>query len=253
MQVRNNEIWVQRGETFTMSKLIQNRDGSPFIVSSEFENPYWLITVSSNAYDQSDRYILNKWLELKNSLRFRITQPVKLRDYGLTFADEELPFMDIDSDGENDFTGDETSGYSNIAIFYEIDSAGVTHYKYWEYINNIEGNYEGRWADYKCQIITAFNNDVTSQWVEQEYIYQINLVDGLSTLDYLLEEAYILGIDVDLSDPLLIQTLYESVSSISPDSVKNVDVNAPLMALDVNVPILSPTKLYVKIDLNGGR
>ena len=150
MQVRNNEITVQRGESWTMSKKIRNKDGSPFIVSSELANPYWLVTIASVRYEQKDRYILNKWLELSNCPRFKYTQPIELAKYGLKFSDNTLPFIDLDEDGDNnDFTGDETSGYSNIAIFYEKDFNGVISYKYWEYINNIEGDYDAEYELFK--------------------------------------------------------------------------------------------------------
>lgn len=178
MQVRNNELIVTRGESFTMSKKVQNRDGSPYIISSELENPHFLITVSSSLYDVNDRYVLNKWLNLKNFPRFKHTQPVDLSRYGLTFNDNTLPFIDLDGDGKNnDFTGDETSGYANIAIFYEKDQNGVTKYKYWEYNDNIEGNYGGRWVDYECPIVTTYSSDDTKLWDIGTYFYQILLVD----------------------------------------------------------------------------
>lgn len=179
MQVHNNSIIVQRGESWTMSKKIMNKDGSPYIVSSELQNPYWLVTVTSAIYEQKDRYVLNKWLNLNGFPRFKHTQPIELAKYGLKFTDNTLPFIDLDGDGENDdFTGDETSGYANIAIFYEKDLDGVTSYKYWEYINNIEGNYEGQWVSYECPIVTSFTKEITSQWKEQNYFYSITLVAG---------------------------------------------------------------------------
>lgn len=216
MQVRNNEITVTRGETWTMSKKIQNKDGSPYIISSRLKNPYWLVSIASSKYEQKDRYILNKWLELKDFPRFEHTQPINIRDYGLTFTDNTLPFIDNDGDGESDFTGDETSGYSNIALFYEKDSDGVISYKYWEYIDNIEGNYDGQWVSYECPIITTFSNDITSQWQEQTYYYEISLIAGV------LNENYHEGYD---------DKLFETI--------------------DVCHIILNPTRLFVNSRLKG--
>ena len=68
MKTLNNILVVHRNETFTLDKIVQNRDGSPYIVSAELENPYWLLTVSSTRYDQKDRYIQNWWLDLSNYL-----------------------------------------------------------------------------------------------------------------------------------------------------------------------------------------
>ena len=255
MQVRNNEIIVRRGETFTVSKLIQNRDGAPYIISSELSNPYWLFTVSSLRYDQKDRYILNKWLDLKDFFRFKHTQPIELSRYGLKFTDNTLPFIDLDGDGEDDdFTGDETSGYANIAIFYEKDSEGVTHYKYWEYINNIEGDYSGQWVEYKCPLITLFSNSVTSNWIEQNYYYQIKLVSGISLTEYLIDLAKTLNINVDefSNDFYFNEILYRKIYEIDKLLLDGIDTSKPLVSIDVDYPILNPTKLYVTSNLNGG-
>lgn len=211
VQIHNNEITVNRGEAFTMRKIIQNRDGSPYIVSSRLKNPHWLVTVASSLYEQKDRYVLNKWLSLKNLPRFEITRPVKLSDYGLKFEDSTLPFMEngVLTSGEIDFTGDETLGYANIAIFYEKDENGVISYKYWEYNNNEEGDFNGHWVDYDCKITTTFGTSITSEWVRQSYFYSIRLVDG------------------ELSGEL----------------------DKPLERLDLEYSILSYTKLTVKSNL----
>ena len=47
MRLKGNEMMVHRGETFTIDRVVVNRDGSPFIVSSEYDNPHILISVSS--------------------------------------------------------------------------------------------------------------------------------------------------------------------------------------------------------------
>lgn len=178
MQVHNNQITVTRGESWTLSKKIENQDGSPFIISSRIKEPYFLVTVASSLYNTPDRYVFNKWLELKDIPRFECTNAIRLADYGLKFSDNTLPFLDNDGNGENDFTGDETSGYSNIAIFYEKTPEGVINYKYWEYIDNIEGNYSGRWVPYECLLVTHFGSDVTRNWISQNYYYQILLVEA---------------------------------------------------------------------------
>jgi hypothetical protein len=155
---------------------------------------------------------LNKWLRLNDFPRFKHTQPVRLADYGLKFSDNTLPFLDNDGDGENDFTGNETSGYSNIAIFYEETVEGVRNYRYWEYIDNIEGNYDGRWVPYECPIVTSFSSDITKSWKNQNYWYQIQLIN-----------SYLWNAELN----------------------KSVD-------FDIIQNILSPTKINVKPNLKGG-
>lgn len=206
MQVRNHDVSVIRGESWTLSKLIENRDGSPYIISSRFKNPHWLVTVTSARYNQINRYFLNKWLELKNLPRFEITQPVKLKS-----IDENYNFDNMNIPAG--YEGDKMLGYANKAIFYDESPEGVTSYKYWEYNNNDKDNFDGKWVDYYCPIITTFNTDITNQWVEQNYLYSILLVDGDEVIHNENER------------PITVENVYN---------------------------ILEPTKLYVKSNLKGG-
>lgn len=169
MLARHNEITITRGETFTMNKKITNLDGSPYIVSSELQNPHWLITITPTRYSTDKNKVINKWLDISNYPRFKNTQPVKLPD-GFSFSTDEFP--------NAEYNGDETSGYANVTIFYENNGFGVISYKYWKYINNIKGNYRGEWVDYSCDIITTYSRDITLGLAEQDYLYNINLVAG---------------------------------------------------------------------------
>lgn len=169
MKVFKNELEVSIGESFTLSKIIQNKDGSPYVISSELTDPYWLITVSDTIYGQVDTYIYNKWLSLKNTLRFYITKPINLEDLGYTSWDAVLPAG---------YEGDETSGYADMAVFY-LTIAGVTKYKYWKYDNIDEGDYSGHWEDYECKIITHFSSRITSEWQPKNYYYSITLISGI--------------------------------------------------------------------------
>ena len=249
MQVRNNEITVTRGEDWTMSKLIVNKDSSPYIVSSELINPYWLITIKRTD-DYNNSYVYNKWLDLSSLPRFKVTQPLNINDYGRSFFEPmpTLPFLDLDENGVSDFTGDETSGYSNIAIFYEKGENGVISYKYWEYNNNEKDDFSGKWVDYSCPIITSFFNSVTKDWVEQNYLYQIRLLSGQTTHEYISFLASYLGVDSDGS----LEDLYDAIAKKDNSLIKDVDLSRPLYTIDTNLTILEPTRLTVKLNLNGG-
>lgn len=42
MKTFNNELVIHRGETFSMDKVVQNKDGSPYIVSNKLKIlTYW--------------------------------------------------------------------------------------------------------------------------------------------------------------------------------------------------------------------
>ena len=69
MRTLNNEITIHRGETFSMDKIIVNKDNSPYIISSKLRHPHWLLSISTTKYIQANRYIKNYWLDLhKNSI-----------------------------------------------------------------------------------------------------------------------------------------------------------------------------------------
>lgn len=173
MKTYNNEIIVRRNETFSIDKYIVNRDGSPYIVSSRIENPYFLLTVASSKYEQADRYVLNKWLNISNTPRFHTTIAVKLE--GSTWEDNPLPAG---------YEGDRLLPYANEAVFYIEDAAGNRSYCYFVYddVDDGEGdtreNYDGRWVPYSCRIVTSFQKSITSNWIEQNYTYGILLVGG---------------------------------------------------------------------------
>lgn len=233
MQVHNNEITVHRGETFVVSKIIKNRDDSPYIVSSKLANPYWLLTVVSSRYNQTNRYVLNKWLDLKNQPRFEFTKPVKV-DEGIDFDDFQLPAG---------YEGDETLGYANIAVFTD----GV-QYKYWVYDNLDKDDYSGRWEDYECKFTTLFSNDITAKWSEQTYLYSIFLVSGSSTYDYLKTTCEMLGLDT--SDD--IKEMYDKISEEDESLVVGIEnLERPIMNCDTVYPILASTKINVKTTTKG--
>lgn len=170
MKVFKNELYISAGETFTLQKQIKNKDGSPYIISNKLNNPYWLITVTDTLYDYPNRYVYNKWLKLKNSLRFYKTKPVDLKSLGYQEW-SNLPAG---------YEGDESAGYANIAVFY-LEVNGIKEYKYWKYDNKFVGDYSGRWEKYDCELVTTYQNRITKDWVAQNYYYSISLVSGNET------------------------------------------------------------------------
>lgn len=82
MKSSNNEITVHRNETFSIDRVVQNPDGSPYIVSKQLENPHLLLTVSSSKFQQNSKYELNYFLELFGPgaiPRFNLTNAIDLK------------------------------------------------------------------------------------------------------------------------------------------------------------------------------
>ena len=214
MMVFNNEIVVRRNETFTIDKIIQNRDGSPYLISSELQNPHFLITVTNSLYDQKDRYLCNIWCPIDGVLpRFYTTVPVDMS----IFKDEygEQLYTSFDNMGlPQGLVGDDIVAYEpGDALFYFEDDDGNRIYKYWDGSED-----EGSWKDYSCRIIQKFTNEITRNWIEGEYFYSIDLVSG----------------------------------ELNPNfDVSNGD-SRPINGPDELIPILGPTRLTVLSNLKGG-
>lgn len=152
MTLKGNEMMVYRGESFTIDRLIQNRDGSPFIVSSKYNNPYLLLTVSSTKYSQKNRYILNYWISLEDLPRFPNTVVKEISSIN----------------NANEYADDEP-----MEFVYHDKQTGK--YKYLKSYNVGE---TAMFEDYNFRVIHHFRNDVTKDWVEQSYMYSMRLVAG---------------------------------------------------------------------------
>ena len=218
MKTFNNELVIHRGETFSMDKVVQNKDGSPYIVSNKLKNPYVLVAVSTTRYDQNKRYLLNLWLPLTDQARFSITDPIDLTSFKTdvngtvskytSFDDVNIRKPVIGSGGKDCIV----SGYiGDRFVFYDYDDCvlyleneqGIKEYRYW----NLEQ--EGL-LKYEFRITCPFTQDITSQWVEQSYVYSMTLMSG--ELPASGEPPFA---NIDTVQPLLIPTKLSVLSSIN--------------------------------------
>lgn len=212
MRVSNHELTIRRNETFTLDKIIQNRDGSPYIITSKMQNPYFVITVSSTLYPTDDGYVYHAWLPYGGP-RFHTTVPINIGDFendlGIN-GFEGLPSTLIVNIG-----GKEIKFEPDDALFYYEDSSGKRTYKYPVYkYDDKNGVYEiDEWRNYECRIVHKFLQEYTRDWIEHSYYYNIELIDG--------------------------------VEGEGPSG-------RPLTAISEVIPILEPTKVSVLSNLKGG-
>ena len=61
MKLNGREVVVHTGETFGLNFEFKNRDGSPYIISSSLNNPYFLLSISNTKFKQDERYLVNHW------------------------------------------------------------------------------------------------------------------------------------------------------------------------------------------------
>lgn len=214
MQLKGNEMTVTRGETFTIDRTIVNRDGSPFVISSEWNNPYILITVSSSSYNQENRYVLNVWLSLKDVPVFHNTTILEAKTED-----------DIDFDALYSYNG-----------------------KYVYLSKVVDGN--KILEEYSLRIIYPFTHEITKDWVEQSYLYSIRLVAGTSIEQYV--DAVYTGISGVVHDNLTHEEKIQYILNMDATKLEGINLERPLVSFDTAIDILPSTKLSVLSDLNGG-
>ena len=154
---------MYRGEVFTIDKYLVNKDGSPFIISSKLNNPYFLLTVGSDLY--KPEYVYNKWLEIGSGQpRFESTVPVEIQLNEEGQWPKTLP----------------TGTTSATAVYYIVNDDGSKTYKY-ATISDLpteNGVTVTDWIDYNCRLSTVFDHNITKDWNEQTYYWGIRLVSG---------------------------------------------------------------------------
>jgi hypothetical protein len=220
MRVFNHELTVRRNETFTLDKIIQNRDGSPYIITSEMQNPYFVITVSSTLYPTDDGYVYHAWLPYGGP-RFHTTVPINIGDFTNKIGDKLYPngFETLPGLLSGYINGKSITFEPDDALFYYEDASGNRTYKYPYYEFDGKDSYTFKeWRDYECRIIHKFLQQYTRDWIEHSYYYNIELVDG------------------------------------SKEEVPEGEVldGRPLTSISEVIPILEPTKMSVLSNLKGG-
>lgn len=214
MRVANHELTVRRNETFTIDKIIQNRDGSPYLITSKMQNPFFVITISSTLYPTDDGYVYHAWLPFDGP-RFHSTVPVNILDFENEAGDK------IYQDGFNAMSGPPSGYVDGVLVTYEKDDAlfyydtvdGNRIYKYPSYVME-DGQWQfDEWKEYECRIIHKFLQEYTRDWIEHGYYYNIELIDG---------------------------TLGDGPN------------NRPITAISEVISILEPTKISVLSNLKGG-
>lgn len=224
MQIQGYDITCKRGETFTIDMLLQNRDSSPYVITSKAENPYFLITVSSTKYEQEGRLVKNYWLEIPKKSTFYCTNAIKIENF------ESAPKL---PDGE---TYDDLDTY---AVYYTEDENGNKIYKRW---------LVDKWVDYELRIVKTFSKSETAQLVGQSYVYSINFVDGEDMLTYLqnIVNDEFSGISI----PNTKEECYNVIKSI--DKYANINWERELSEITLSIPIISFAKISVHDNIRGG-
>lgn len=244
MRTYNNELSIHRGESFTMTKILQNKDGSPYIVSNQLKNPYFLLTISSSKYQQANRYVKNYWLDLKDFPKFLSTTAKNIRDFDTTFEAPLTVTTTTVNGKEVTYLFQQRVGDKDVYVqpddyvYYDTVN-GKKVYKYWN---------DG-WKDYECKIAKTFLHEDTNELAGQSYVYSIKLVCGQSMSDYL--DSICKECKEQFAE-LTNKGKYEKLIAHGHTFPDGFNIDRALATIDISVPILAPTKLSVLSSIEGG-
>lgn len=245
MESFGNKRKVRQGEDWSLSLnlLAGDEPDVPYIVSSELDNPFFVVTVASTKYEKNLRYVKSWWNEV-NSVRFYQTTPLYV---GELASINDLP-ENASVVGE---VANENYLYQYTLIGDNIDKKLGRKPYYYYYFDHSQPN-SPRIDGYNCEVIFNFFSKDTVEWSSQNYLYQLSLVTG-KPMDYVLDSIARQHTDygdLPLDFPTTIDAQYEYVKTRWGDELQpDIDVSSPLGSIDSVEPILPPTELSVENNL----
>lgn len=267
METFGNDIEIQQGEEFNMDVLVSasNVEYIPYLVSSERQNPYFVITIASTKYEKNMRYVDSWWnniLTIEKLPTFIQTTPFYIGER----ATAPQTVQDVNNNLE---TKDTRYLYQYTLQSEEIDEElghKPYHYVYFDYTS---GTTQARY-DYECRIRQVFKTDITSKWGSQNYMYQITLVGGKTPKEVILNcyneyglnhpdfpilrkdngELYNADESWGEEETTYIEAAYKYIKKQWPNYLQpDIDIDSELYFIDTPEVIIQPTKLTVNNNL----
>lgn len=245
MKIVGKEIYIQRGEIWSLDFDITNDKGDPYMLFNRWTNPYLVITIATATYKQEGDFRKVYWLDLSESYieqsdgTFILTDIKKFISTEALYL-EEFTVEDV-LDKYSKIVEDPTSDFdiSNYLFYIDPVADGNRTYKYFDGEN---------WVDYNFRIIKQFT---TNDLLGQGYLFDIKIIAGESVKEHI---AGILGIDADFEDSETQAKIDEIEDEVEKAEMQDLyDSGVPLMPnYDTKSIILQPTKLYVSTDIQGG-
>ena len=218
MNIIGNDIYITRGEAFALDFDIVNKDGSPYILHKDLENPHLLITITSNVYEQDERYLANYWIDLSDEPKFVNTRPIKVSSLN-AYPPSDVHYND---DFLNDVTG-------KIAVFTTDDET----YKYY---------LDGKYVDYALRIVCNFNSEEFADLRPQSYGYSVKLVSGKRTEDYVKE---VFKSKYPEDDEEQIMKMYNILIMTDENFKRTVNLDVPLVKINTDAILIRQADLIV--------
>jgi hypothetical protein len=267
MKVLGNDIYIQRGENWSLDLDITNKNGDPYMIFSGWKNPYLAITVTAALYEQKGDFRQTYWLDLNQRWEEQddgsiVLKPMKkfisteALNIGIFAINEVLGYYGTAVGGKIVLDQNSDFDVKNYLFFTSVEN-DVRTYKYVkEYTLDADGNVEDEvWEEYNFRFIKQFD---TKDWMEQGYLFDMKLLAGDTVEEYvydiLVNENFISPKDLPWSDADLEGYIEKIEDEKKRLYVREIyESGAPLMPnYDTKGLILNPTRLYVSVNLQGG-
>lgn len=247
MKTLGNEIYIQRGEIWSLDFEVKNTKGDPLMLLKDWVNPYLVLTIAAARYDQSGAFSRTWWLDMDKQMvenedgsyaedillkRFIHTQPLYLEEHRMAAINTTYP----------EIPNEEATDY----LFYtDPDKNGKRIYKYLE---------DAEWKDYNFRIIKLVD---TQDMIEQTYLFDIKLIAGNSIQEEMFNEFLVQGDEppaLPWSNEKAISYVENIVDTEKREQFETwLQSGAPLRPpYQVETPLLQPTKFMVGADIQGG-
>lgn len=276
MKMIGDEVYIQRGETWSLDFAVTNEKGHPYVVLKNWQNPYLAITVAAALYEQRGDFRETYWLDLSKRYVEKADGSATLEDLKTFISAEPLSlpngfyvtdaiyYYGVDNGGK--IVLDETSDFDikNFLFFTDPYSDGNYVYKYVKsYKSNIQprdgdspdAGIEVEWADYDFRIIKQF---VTKNWMEQGYLYDIKVLAGESVQEHIKGILDTQNVTTKALNQWTTEDWENYIDMISDEQIRAemrqlYDDGAPLMpSYDTKSLLLEPTPIYVSVNIQGG-
>lgn len=269
MYVLGDDVYIQRGENWSLDFQVTNVKGEPYMLFKKWKHPYLAITVTAARYSQKGDYRHTWWLDLENRYvenssgelvlvpmkKFISTEALYIEGSDFS-AQEVISTYGVDAGGR--IVLDEMSDFdiTNYLFYIDPNNDGNRKYGYVKSYSVSDGAINNeQWEEYDFRIIKSF---VTKEWVEQSYLFDIKVLTGdtveESLYAYLNEEGY----DDVPNLPWDDNTTISQLERITDPNVyyyykELLDDGMPLMPdYDTKLLVLQPTKLFVSANIQSG-
>lgn len=267
MRSVGNDVYIQRGETWSLDLDIRNEAGDPYMLFSGWRNPYLAITVTAARYEQPGDFRTTYWLDLNSQDIEQIDGSLVSKPIKRFIQTEALPLSIFSAQDAVNIYGmanggrmvlDKNSDYdvTNFLFFTDPYADGNRVYKYLSsYALDENGQVNAEvWTDYSFRIVKAFT---TKNWTEQRYLYDAKILTGDSVEERVFNLLRQNGLTAE-TPPWSDKYLLEQINLL-PDGEEKADVlwahehGMPLTPdYDTKILILEPRNLFVSANIQGG-